>query len=181
MLGLTVRPVPLEHTRSLRRDVLRPHLRVQELAAHEPPGAVAFGAFDGEELVGVGLVGADGSPGAWRIRGMATAPHARGRGAGTAVLDALVRHAVQQGATRVWCNARTPALSLYRRAGFSARSDEFELPAIGPHVVMELALGRHHEPTRQVAVTRVPPAGDRADGNLTVKDRSLNYGMTPDR
>jgi predicted GNAT family N-acyltransferase len=39
----------------------------------------------------------------------------------------------------VWCNARTPARSLYERAGFTVASDEFELPEIGPHLVMELA------------------------------------------
>lgn len=118
--------------------MLRPHQTAEELATHEPRGAVAIGAFDGGELVAVGLVGADGGPGSWRVRGMATAPHARGRGAGTAVLAALVGHALAQGATRIWCNARTPARSLYERAGFEVASEEFDLPEIGPHLVMEL-------------------------------------------
>ena len=56
---------------------------------------------------------------------------------GAAVLEALVEHALQRGATRIWCNARTPARSLDQRAGFQVVSDEFELPEIGPHVVME--------------------------------------------
>jgi ribosomal protein S18 acetylase RimI-like enzyme len=68
---------------------------------------------------------------------MATVLGARGNGAGSAVLEALVAHAVAAGASRVWCNARTPARSLYERAGFQAVSDEFELPEIGPHFVME--------------------------------------------
>ena len=67
---------------------------------------------------------------------MATAPEFRGRGAGGAILAALVDHARSQGATRVWCNARTPALSLYARAGFQRESEEFEIPGIGPHFVM---------------------------------------------
>ncbi|MDQ6607642.1 MAG: GNAT family N-acetyltransferase, partial [Actinomycetota bacterium] len=79
-------------------------------------------------------------PGAWRVRGMATAADARGQGAGTAVLDELVRHASERGALRVWCNARTPARSLYERAGFRPVSDEFQLPEIGPHFVMERLL-----------------------------------------
>ncbi len=137
MPAYEVRSVPLADTRGLRQAVLRPHQRAEELAADEPPGAVAVAAFDGEELVAVGLVGPDGGPGAWRVRGMATAPGARGRGAGAAVLDALVRHALAEGATRLWCNARTPARSLYERAGFSVVSEEFELPHSGPHVVME--------------------------------------------
>lgn len=140
MAKLEVRAVALADTRALRQQVLRPHQTVDELAGDEPPGAVAFGAFEGDELVAVGLVGPDGEPGDWRVRGMATRPHARGRGAGSAVLRTLVAHAIADGATRVWCNARTPALTLYQRAGFVVASDEFEPPHIGPHYRMELSV-----------------------------------------
>lgn len=141
MPSFTVRAVPIEQTRALRQAVLRPHQTPEELAGHEPEGAVAVGAFAGGELVAVGLVGPDGGPGAWRVRGMATAPSARSCGAGAAVLAALMRLALDAGATRLWCNARTPARSLYERAGFAVVSDEFVLPEIGPHVRMELRLG----------------------------------------
>ncbi len=57
---------------------------------------------------------------------MATKPEARGRGAGTKVLQALVEHATAHGATRLWCNARTRALPVYERAGFKATSGEFD-------------------------------------------------------
>jgi GNAT superfamily N-acetyltransferase len=139
MLQMHVREIALADTRALRREVLRPHSSLEDLASHEPDGSIAFGAFQGEELVAVGLVGRDvEEPGDWRVRGMATKPHARGRGAGTAVLQALVQHAVAHGATRVWCNARTRARALYERVGFVAASEEFEPPDIGPHYRMEL-------------------------------------------
>jgi ribosomal protein S18 acetylase RimI-like enzyme len=57
------------------------------------------------------------------------------------VLDALVHHAVAEGATRVWCNARTPARSFYERAGLHVISEEFDIRDIGPHYVMERAVG----------------------------------------
>lgn len=132
-----VRPVSLEQTRPLRQAVLRPHEAVERMASSETADTVALGAFEGDELVAVGMIAPDGEPGGWRIRGMATAPSARGRGAGTAVLDELMRHAVAAGAQRIWCNARTPARSLYERAGMRVVSEEFELPEIGPHLVME--------------------------------------------
>ena len=139
VLQIEVREIPLAETRTLRQEVLRPRASLAELASHEPAGSVAFGAFEGDELVAVGLVGRDGDgPDDWRVRGMATRPHARGRGAGTAVLQALVQHAVAHGARRVWCNARTSARRLYERAGFAVASDEFEPPDIGPHYRMEL-------------------------------------------
>ncbi len=113
-----------------------------DLALHEPPEAFAAGAFEGEELVAVGLIGPEGRPGEWRVRGMATLPAFRGRGAGSAVLNALLEHARAGGATAVWANVRTPARTLYERAGFIVISDEFELPQIGPHVVMRRELSR---------------------------------------
>jgi ribosomal protein S18 acetylase RimI-like enzyme len=134
---LIAREISLTETRPLRHAVLRPHEPVKSLASNEPFDAYAVGVFDGEALIAVGFVAPDGEPGAWRVRGMATAAAARGSGAGTAVLDALLRHAIDSGASRVWCNARTPARSLYERAGFRAVSEEFELPDIGPHFVME--------------------------------------------
>jgi len=138
MTSFDVRPIALAQTRSLRKSVLRPHETVAELAAHEGDGAFALGAFDGDELVAVGFVAPDGEPGGWRVRGMATVPHARGLGAGAAILAGLIDHANARQASRIWCNARTPARSLYERAGMRAVSAEFELPMIGPHFVMEL-------------------------------------------
>ena len=134
---MEVRLIPVAATRELRQAVLRPHQTLDDLAAHESPEAFAVGVFDDEKLVSVGFVAPDGEPGSWRVRGMATVPEARGRGAGAAVLDALVQHAEDEGATRIWCNARTPARSLYERGGFEIVSQEFELPEIGPHFRME--------------------------------------------
>jgi ribosomal protein S18 acetylase RimI-like enzyme len=140
--AFVVRPVSVVATRSLRQAVLRPHQTLEQVAAEESEDAFAVGAFDGDELVGVGFVAPDGEPGAWRIRSMATAPAARGMGAGTAVLDALVAHATAQGALRIWCNARSPARSLYERAGLRAVSEEFYLPDIGRHLLMERRVSR---------------------------------------
>jgi hypothetical protein len=40
----------------------------------------------------------------------------------------------------VWCNARTPAVGFYEKLGFSTIGEEFELPPIGPHYLMEIWL-----------------------------------------
>jgi ribosomal protein S18 acetylase RimI-like enzyme len=137
LMALVVRPIQLAETRALRQSVLRPHETLDELASTERPDTFGVGAFDADALAAVGLIQPEGGPGSWRIRGMATLPSARGRGAGTAVLAALVAHAEANGATRIWCNARVRAISLYERAGFQVTSDVFEPPNIGPHVVME--------------------------------------------
>jgi ribosomal protein S18 acetylase RimI-like enzyme len=135
--SLETRRIAVALTRPLRQAVLRPHQTQEELAGHEPSDAFAVGVFESDELIAVGLIGSDGPPGSWRVRGMATAAHARGRGAGTAVLRALLNHAIANGATRIWCNARVAALSLYERAGFRTISEPFDEPNIGRHYVME--------------------------------------------
>jgi GNAT superfamily N-acetyltransferase len=147
--AIEVRPVATAQTRPLRRAVLRPHQSLEEMADSEPQGAYAVGAFEGERLLAVGLIGPDPerSVGSWRVRGMATEAPSRGRGFGRAVLTALLQHARAQRASSVWCTVRTPARSLYERAGFRVLSDEFEIPDIGPHVVMELVLERRGLPS----------------------------------
>jgi predicted GNAT family N-acyltransferase len=139
---LLVREVSLAQTRPLRQAVLRPHDTLAELAASEADGAFALGAFEQDALIAVGLIAPDGQPGGWRVRGMATARQARGRGAGGAILAGLMRHARAHGARRVWCNARSPARAFYERAGLRVVSEEFEIEDIGPHFVMALELAR---------------------------------------
>jgi GNAT superfamily N-acetyltransferase len=136
----TVREVPVAETRVLRRSVLRPHQSVAAMAADEAEGVIAVAAYRGTSIVSVGLIAPSPERGGWRVRGMATAPEARGHGAGAAVLDALLSRAVARGAERVWCNARTPARRFYERAGFTVCSAQFDVPPIGPHVVMERVL-----------------------------------------
>lgn len=118
--------------------MLRPHESLASLALHEPVGAFAVGAFADNQLVAVGFI-APGreAEGSWRVRGMATLARFRGQGAGGKVLRALLDHARANDATRVWCNARISAVALYARAGFSVVSERFEIPEIGPHVLME--------------------------------------------
>lgn len=138
MREFELRPIPVADTRRLRQAVLRPNMTLDQLAAHEAPAAYGVGIYEDAELISVGFVAPDGNElGSWRVRGMATAPDRRRLGAGAAVLDALLQHALARGATRVWCNARVSARSLYERAGFRTISAEFELPEIGPHYVME--------------------------------------------
>jgi GNAT superfamily N-acetyltransferase len=82
-------------------------------------------------------------PDDWRIRGMATRAHARGRGAGGLLLRMCVAHAAAaSGASGgvLWCNARVGARRFYERAGMAVAGDVFEISGIGPHLLMWQAL-----------------------------------------
>jgi GNAT superfamily N-acetyltransferase len=144
--------VPPWTTWPLRQEVLRPGRAVRDCVyPGEDDPTTAHGAAlrradasGGGDLVvlAVGVVLAEPPPwdpgraDGWRIRGMATRAAMRGQGLGRQVLDLLVGHVAGHGGGLVWCNARTPALGLYERAGFAPRGEVFELPEIGPHQVM---------------------------------------------
>lgn len=142
---ICVRQVPVDVVRPLRTAVLRPG---QELAAVSWPGddepdSVHLAAYEETgDTCGVGTLVREPTdrPDTWRLRGMAVAASARGRGVGTAVLQALLERARADDAALVWCTARLAARSLYERAGFRAVGEIYDLPGIGPHLRMEVAL-----------------------------------------
>lgn len=141
---LEVRAVTAAEIRPLRQQVLRPGRPAAESVypGDERPTTVHLGAYAAGRLVGIASLyrehrdGGDRDTPGWRLRGMASAPDARGRGIGQALLAASVDHVAGAGGGELWCNARTPAAPFYERAGFEVVSDRFEIPGIGPHVVM---------------------------------------------
>ncbi len=137
--------LPAEAVRPLRQAVLRPHQGVEELVyeGDADPATLHAGCLVDGQVVGVATVApqphpTDPRPGDWRLRGMATLPSQRGRGLGAQLLASCLTHAREHGGRRVWCNARTPVLGFYERFGFAADGEEFDIPDLGPHVVMSV-------------------------------------------
>lgn len=148
--ALEVRQITDDETLPLRQMVLRPNRPITESRFQGDQGLHAghFGVFDDGKLIAVGSVvpdtctheSADESmrkPGAWRLRGMATSPEARSRGAGALVLRACLEFAKSHGGTLVWCHARVGAAEFYLRNGFQKLSEVYEVPQIGPHYLMK--------------------------------------------
>ena len=141
---MEVRVVDPSETADLRQRVLRPTwTREQMLAASDPVPNIAVyvdGAVVATANVRPEGMEGDEREGDWRLRGMATEPDLRGRGYGAVALQAALDHAREHGATRVWCNARTPAMGFYLRHGFTVVGEEFDLPEGGPHYRAFVAL-----------------------------------------
>ena len=133
--------------RPLRARLLRPGQSPEQLVYEGDALAGALHLLaraDGRE-VGIASVSPEPAParpgaGGWRVRGMATVADMRGAGVGAALLEECLRHAAAHGGELAWCNARTPAAGFYARFGFAVEGEEFELPGIGPHVLMTRAL-----------------------------------------
>jgi GNAT superfamily N-acetyltransferase len=145
---LEVRPADLADVRRIRHLVLRPHQPPEELAydGDAAPDSLHLGAFEDGRLVGIASVARLPPPGsrdpsAWRVRGMATLPEARGRGIGGELLEACVDHARSRGGSLVWCNGRVRATAFYERHGFAIVRGPFEIAGIGPHHELRRALG----------------------------------------
>ncbi len=137
--------MPAEATYALRQRLLRPHQAVEELCLpdDDDPDTGNFAVLsEAGIVVATAVIRRERCPwraereDAWRLRGMATEPARRGQGLGAAVLNAALAHVAMAGGGLVWCNARTPALAFYQRAGFSPHGDEWDEPQIGPHVRM---------------------------------------------
>ncbi|MBD3297029.1 MAG: GNAT family N-acetyltransferase [candidate division Zixibacteria bacterium] len=146
-MNASVRQVAQPEIKAIRQAVLRPYLSVAEcdLPGDEWPETAHFAAFSDNMMVSIASIYHEPPPGSdridsWRLRGMATLPECRGGGYGTACLQACLDHVRSKGGQHIWCNARTPAVPFYERYGFRRIGEEFEIPKIGPHYVMEIEL-----------------------------------------
>lgn len=131
--------------RPLRESVLRPGQPAKNSAYPEDEDPRALHAAvrieDGGEIVAVGTLlpdardKDDAASEVWRIRGMAVDPDRRRMGFGAQVLK-MLQAVVQARGGGVWANVRVPAREFYAAHGFEAHGEEYELPGIGPHVLM---------------------------------------------
>jgi ribosomal protein S18 acetylase RimI-like enzyme len=153
----TVRPIAAADTRLLRHKILRPHQAPEELvyAGDDDAESLHLGTFLDGDLVGVATVvpmaapdrlGMPDRPGerpgerAWQLRGMAVMPEFRGRGFGAAMVKGCMAHVARRGGGLMWFNARLVAVEFYRKLGFEAKGDRFEIPISGQHYVMWRAI-----------------------------------------
>lgn len=144
---------PLSSILACRTRVLRPHFAAGQLAhfdgddapdtwhgalwAHgEVMGCVTMMHRQSERIAQPPRAWRLARDRVWQLRGMAIDARYRGRGYGAHVLEYVCESTDAH--TLIWCNARKAAINLYARAGFEIVGNEFEVPLVGPHVVMGL-------------------------------------------
>ncbi|MFC6062031.1 GNAT family N-acetyltransferase [Streptomyces ochraceiscleroticus] len=139
-MAIRTTTVPRAEIFDLRRSVLRPGLPAEAAVYPEDadPGVFHMAAYDGDALAACATFFPDPVPGeeavpAYRFRGMASSPEARGRGFGAAVLRAGIEEAARRGAQLVWCNGRVSARGFYERMGFTTDGETFEIVPSGAH------------------------------------------------
>lgn len=135
--------VPWQSTLTLRRDVLRPGLPLEQ--SHFPcdqgPSTFHLGAHQDDKIVGVATYFPEISPllpakKAYRLRGMAVDPALRRSGIGRHLIIAGEKKLAALNCDLLWFNAREAAFSFYAALGYQFLGELFEIPGIGPHKVM---------------------------------------------
>ena len=136
-----VRPVnwtaSRDSIRAVRRAVFIEEQRVPEELEWDEADERAYHVLATDEAgrpIGTGRLKLD-----CQIGRMAVLKSWRGRGVGSAILEALLGLARKEGCTVVRLHAQTHALSFYEKYGFEAVGAEFEEAGI-PHRAMELRL-----------------------------------------
>lgn len=139
---ITLRRATVSEVKSLRHRVLRPGKPESspKFEGDDLPTTLHFGAFADDEVaccLTLLLSEWNGRP-AWQLRGMATDERFRGGGIGQTLVDYAMREArvCRPEIHTFWCNARQSAAGFYKRLGWTAASDLFDVPDIGMHVKM---------------------------------------------
>lgn len=136
---VTVRRAALADVFALRHAELRPGLPADaaRFPGDDAAGAWHFGAFAATDGAVVGCASFLPAPfrgaAALQLRGMATRHDLVRRGIGGAVLAHAVAEVPR---TILWCHARLHAVGFYERMRWTVVSEPFDIPGVGPHVVM---------------------------------------------
>ncbi len=137
----TVEEVPVDVVLPLRAAVLRGG-GPAGMPGDDDPATVHLAARSPDgEVIGVARLSPAPCPwraarSPWQLRGMATAPDARGTGVGRVLLDGCLAVVAQRGGDLLWCDARVTAAGFYERMGLTVVTGEYDKPGVGPHVGM---------------------------------------------
>jgi len=112
-----------ELTWRLRRDVLYPSQKIFEMEIEEDINGIHFGAFKDDKLAGVVSLFQKGAD--FQFRKLAVDPSVQKTRIGSSLLKYITEYALQNGGTRIWCNARNTATGFYLKAGFIQTGELF--------------------------------------------------------
>lgn len=129
----------LAEIRNLRYEILRKPLSMPTSGTifhgDEDVSTIHVLARHELELIGCATLLVDDS-GDIQLRGMAVANDWQRHGIGQRIVDAAKNIAIESGKD-LWCNARRLAIGFYERQGWVQSGEFFDVPIVGPHIVMK--------------------------------------------
>ena len=114
---IAIEQIRPELTWRLRQRVLYPAEKLYDVQMDEDNHGYHFGAFENNELIGVVSLFQKGKD--FQFRKFVVDESMQNKGIGTALLNYILDFSINEGAERIWCNARLSAIGFYLRSGFS--------------------------------------------------------------
>jgi len=122
-MGIEIKKVPVEAILPIRHEVLWPDKPLAFVKVEGDEEGIHFGLYKDARLVNIISLFAEGR--SMRFRKFATLPEYQNRGLGKMMMLKVFDYAKDKGYERLWCDARTDALSFYERIGFTTFSEPF--------------------------------------------------------
>lgn len=133
---MTISPITPEQTWEIRHQVLWPDQPLDYVKIENDSDGLHFGCFVDGQLVSIISGFMDSGNKSAQFRKFATLHEYQGKGYGSQLLSHLIAELKSLGATRIWCNARVNATSLYERFGMH-KTDQTYTKLGFDYVVME--------------------------------------------
>lgn len=123
MNDISIEQIRPELTWRLRQQVLYPEQKLHEMEMDEDNGGYHFAVFMENKLVAV--VSLFQKENAFQFRKFAVDPSVQCMGIGSALLQYVTNFAINEGAIRLWCNARLTAIPFYLKHDFVQTGERF--------------------------------------------------------
>ncbi len=140
---LDIKVIQAEQTYEIRHKVLRPNQTLEDcqFPGDHDHGTFHLGAYKGDKLISIASFYQENHPDIegnvqFRLRGMATLEEYRKEKAGSRLLISAEDMLKKQHTDSWWCNARVGVADYYKKLGLREHGEVFDLPPIGPHIVM---------------------------------------------
>lgn len=114
---MQIQPITPEQTWDIRHQVLWPDQPFDYVKIDNDNKGLHFGCFVDGKLVSIISGFLNPTTKDAQFRKFATLHEYQGKGYGSELLSHLINELISLGATRIWCNARVNATSLYERFG----------------------------------------------------------------
>jgi GNAT superfamily N-acetyltransferase len=146
-MKIEIKEIPASGTRAIRSAILRPGQDLSTCIYPHDDDEETFhlAAYVNENQASIVSFYMEQNPAfsallQYRFRGMATLEEYRNMGLASSLLTNAFDRLRASNVDIVWCNARINALGLYKKLNMDICSEEFDIPGIGPHLLLKLAL-----------------------------------------
>ena len=123
MNDITIEQIRPELTLKLRHEVLYPERAIAEMKMDEDDDGYHFAAFQNNYIVAV--VSLFKHEESWQFRKFAVEASVQGKGIGGKVLQYITDFVINEGGTKLWCNARLTAIPFYLKHDFVQKDEHF--------------------------------------------------------